>query len=150
MPVTSYMMISTEPAILGVSINLTHSTFKNIIKAKIAGFSIIDKKDVSIIESLLSVKGYMVKDKLAAAKINYFRSMHLHIPIPVEAVAYIETKLRNFYEVGNHALLLCDVISSYASDDFVDYWMFQTYKPLLYAGMRNGIQTYNPSTLNSM
>jgi flavin reductase (DIM6/NTAB) family NADH-FMN oxidoreductase RutF len=143
MPAVSYMMVSNNPAIIGLCIQPTHTTYEIIKKAKKFAFTWISKEDRAIIDRLVMIHGYEEGNKLRSADIHYFLSRRMHLPIPNNSVAYIETKLIKRLEVGDHVLLLSKVITCFAIEDFENYWKFKKYKPLLYIGMQNGARFYD-------
>ncbi|MEM0116956.1 MAG: flavin reductase family protein [Conexivisphaerales archaeon] len=144
MPAISYTMVSNKPPIMGLCIKATHTTYKIIKKSKRMAFIWLDKDYYYIIDRLVSVHGYEEKDKLKKAEINYYLSNKLKLPIPENAVAYIEARLINEIKIGDHILLLSDVVSAFAIEDFDNYWKFDKYKPILYTGMQDKLQLYAP------
>jgi flavin reductase (DIM6/NTAB) family NADH-FMN oxidoreductase RutF len=142
MPVVSYSMISNKPAIVGVALSRTHSTYRTIIRSKTFALSWVNKKYVKVVEFLGNTSGRKLKNKLQAAGLSQLRSPTLKIPIPRAAQAFIECTYSKSFEVGDHNLMLGRVLAAFASDDFNEYWKFKTYEPLLYAGERNGLSVY--------
>lgn len=143
MPAVSYMMVSNNPAIIGVCLEPGHTTYKVIKKSKKIAFSWIDKKEYDIINSLVTVHGYEAKDKLHKANIKYFLSDKLKLPVPENSVAYIEGKVIRQSTIGDHILILSKVLSAYAIEDFDGYWKFNQYTPIFYTGMQNGLKLYH-------
>jgi flavin reductase (DIM6/NTAB) family NADH-FMN oxidoreductase RutF len=137
------MMVSNNPAVIGLCIQPTHTTYKIIRKSKKFALTWINKEDHDIVDRLVLIHGYEEKDKLGRAHIDYFLSEQMHLPIPNNSVAYIETKLIKQLEVGDHVLLLSKVMACFAIEDFDNYWKFEKYRPLLYTGMQNGARFYD-------
>ena len=60
-------------------------------------------------------------------------------------MASLECTLYARQTLGDHELLVGKVQDARASEDFQEYWKFQTYHPVLYAGVQEGaFRTYEP------
>ena len=66
------------------------------------------------------------------------------VPIIDEAAAVLECILAGRQRFGDHDLLVAEVKKASAIEDFAGYWSFSDYNPILYVGIRDGFDTYQP------
>jgi flavin reductase (DIM6/NTAB) family NADH-FMN oxidoreductase RutF len=98
---------------------------------------------VKEVEFLGSTSGSEHMDKLAAAGLRYRKDEESGVPLLEDAVAYLVCKVSESVSVGDHELLVADVLRAVANDDFQEYWKFAKYHPILYAGMPDHLRTYS-------
>jgi flavin reductase (DIM6/NTAB) family NADH-FMN oxidoreductase RutF len=142
MPVVAYVPISDSPPLLGVACGPQAFTFKLSVKAHAFSLSVLDRRSLKAMERLATVSGAKVEDKLAQVGLRYRPGSKTGAPIIADSVATIECSLFTKHKLGDHVLLVGRVESSYASEDFSDFWDFGKYKPILYTGWRDGMTTY--------
>jgi len=144
MPVVSIVSLSGTPPLVGVSSSPTHATHEAIVRVKSFSLSWVDASFVRSLE-VLGTTGHTSPDKLGAAGLKHTKGKSLDVPIVEGAVASLECSLYARQALGDHELLVGKVHDARASDDFQDYWKFQTYSPVLYAGTQGGaFKTYRP------
>lgn len=144
MPVVSMISLSDDPPLIGVSSSPKHSTHQAIASVRCFSLSWVDSSLVKALE-VLGTTGHGTVDKLQSAGLKHTRGRALDVPIVEGAVASIECSLYARQALGDHELLVGRVHDARASDDFQDYWKFQAYSPVLYAGIQGGtFRTYQP------
>jgi len=144
MPVVSVISLSNSPPLIGVSSSPTHSTHQAIVAAGCFSLSWVG---ASLIRSLevLGTTPHSAADKLQSAGLRHTHGKTVDVPIIEGAVASVECSLYERRSLGDHELLVGKVQDARASEDFQEYWRFQTYSPVLYSGMKEGsFRTYRP------
>ena len=144
MPVVSIISLSNSPPLIGVASSPEHSTHQAI--ASVRSFSLC-WVDASLVRSLevLGTTPRVGADKLQSAGLKHARGRVLDVPIIEGAVAAVECSLYARQALGDHELLVGKIQDARASEDFQDYWRFQSYNPVLYAGIQEGaFKTYRP------
>ena len=142
MPVVSYAYVSDVPPIVAVSCVKGGYTANLALKAGSFSLCVLDRARARSVALLGSTSGSLTKDKLADAGLKHRRGAELDVPVIVGSVAILECSLRSKEEVGDHLLLFGEVESATATAAFAGFWDFSKYKPLLYAGWREGLTTY--------
>lgn len=144
MPVVSIMSLSNQPPLIGVASSPSHSTHQAIRKAKAFSACWVDASMVGAVEFLGST-GHESQDKLGAAGLKHHQGEALDVPVVEEAMAVMECSLTSTQAVGDHELLVGRIEAVRAVEDFQEYWRFEGYRPLLYAGVQQGsLKRYNP------
>jgi flavin reductase (DIM6/NTAB) family NADH-FMN oxidoreductase RutF len=144
MPVVSIISLSNNPPLIGFSSSAEHSTHQAIINLRCFSVSWVDASLVKALE-VLGTTPYSTGDKLHSAGLKHERGKTLNVPIIEGSVAALECSLYARQKLGDHELLVGKVQEARAVDDFQDYWRFQTYHPVLYAGIQGGsFKTYQP------
>jgi flavin reductase (DIM6/NTAB) family NADH-FMN oxidoreductase RutF len=144
MPVVSIVSLSNDPPLIGVSSSPKHATHEAVVKARCFSLSWVDASLVRSLE-VLGTTSHTAVDKLHAAGLEHIRGRTLDVPIVEGAVASLECTLYARQALGDHELLVGKVQDARASEDFQEYWRFQTYSPVLYAGIQEGsFRTYQP------
>jgi flavin reductase (DIM6/NTAB) family NADH-FMN oxidoreductase RutF len=144
MPVVSIISLSNNPPLVGVASSPQHSTHQAI--ASVKSFSLC-WVDASLVRSLevLGTTPRVGPDKLQSAGLKHARGKVLDVPIVEGAVAAVECSLYARQALGDHELLVGKVQDARASEDFQEYWRFQSYNPVLYTGIQEGaFKTYRP------
>lgn len=142
MPVVSYASASDKPPAVVVSCNPGGFTCKLAQKAGSFSLSILDRGSIGAFARLASVSGMKVKDKLADAGLRHKQGKALNVPVIDRALATLECQLTGTRTIGDHIMLIGEVRAAYAASAFNDFWDYSQYKPLLYAGWRDGMTTY--------
>lgn len=144
MPVVSVISLSNSPPLIGVSSSPQHSTHQAIVKVRCFSLSWVDASLVRSLE-VLGTTPHGGEDKLQSAGLKHARGRTLDVPIVEGAVASLECALYARQALGDHELLVGSVQDARASEDFQEYWRFQEYDPVLYAGIQEGsFRTYKP------
>jgi flavin reductase (DIM6/NTAB) family NADH-FMN oxidoreductase RutF len=144
MPVVSIMSISNSPAMVGVSSSPNHSTHEAILRVRSFSLCWLDASLVRSVE-MLGTTPNIAGDKLHSAGLKHSKGKTLDVPIIEGSVAALECSLYLRQTLGDHELLVGKVQDARAAEDFQEYWRFQSYNPLLYAGIQNGsFRTYQP------
>lgn len=144
MPVVSLMSLSNDPALIGVSSSPEHSTHEAITKVRSFSLCWVDSSLVRSLE-VLGTTPHNAPDKLQSAGLKHSRGKTLDVPVVEGSVAALECSLYARQVLGDHELLVGKVQDARAIEDFQDYWRFQTYSPVLYAGIQQGyFRTYEP------
>ena len=144
MPVVSIVSLSNNPPNIGVASSPQHSTHQAIVKVKCFSLSWVDASLVRALE-VLGTTPHSAVDKLQSAGLKHARGRTLDVPMVEGAVASLECALYARQTLGDHELLVGKVQDARASEDFQEYWRFQEYNPVLYAGIREGsFTTYHP------
>jgi len=144
MPVVSIISLSNSPPLIGVASSPQHSTHQAIVSMRCFSLSWVDASMVRALE-VLGTTPHDAVDKLHSAGLKHARGRTLNVPVVEGAVASVECTLYARQALGDHELLVGKVQDARASDDFQEYWRFQKYDPVLYAGIREGaFKTYQP------
>ncbi len=144
MPVVSYAALSEKPPLFGVSCAKDSFTLRTSIAAGAFSISLLGDKYVGALSSLASRKGRDGADKLDGAGLKHSKGAKLGAPIILGAKAVLECKLIRTLKMGDHFLLVGRIESAMASNDFRDYWRFRSYRPMLYAGWKRGMELFRP------
>lgn len=143
MPVVSIISLSNDPPLIGVASSPKHSTHQAIVSMRCFSLCWVDASQVRALE-VLGTTPHSAVDKLQTAGLKHTRGKVFDVPIIDGAVASLECSLYGRQSLGDHELLVGKVQDARASEDFQDYWRFQTYNPVLYAGMKEGsFRTYH-------
>ena len=142
MPVVSMISLSNNPPLIGISSSPKHATHEAIASVRRFALSWVDASLVRSLE-VLGTTPHSPFDKLQSAGLKHTRGQSLDMPIVEGAVASLECSLYARQTLGDHELLVGKVHNAMASDDFQEYWRFQSYSPVLYAGIQDGsFRTY--------
>ncbi len=142
MPVIAYAPLSEKPPLFGVSCGSGSFTLKVALASKAFALSLLDAKHVRSVEILASHRGKKGSDKLAEAGLKHRRGKAVNAPVISASIAALECSLYHTEKLGDHVLMVGKVEAAYASSDFDGYWRFRHYRPMLYAGWRDGMSTY--------
>ena len=144
MPVVSIISLSNDPPLIGVASSPQHSTHQAIVSVRCFSLSWVDASMARSLE-VLGTTPHSAVDKLQSAGLKHARGRTLDVPVVEGAVASLECTLYARQALGDHELLVGRVHDARASDDFQDYWRFEKYDPVLYAGIQGGsFKTYRP------
>jgi flavin reductase (DIM6/NTAB) family NADH-FMN oxidoreductase RutF len=144
MPVVSMISLSNNPPLVGVASSPQHSTHQAIVSVRCFSLSWVDASMARALEAL-GTRPHTSVDKLHAAGLKHQRGRTLDVPLVEGAVATLECMLYARQSLGDHELLVGRVQDARASEDFQEYWRFQKYHPVLYAGIQGGaFATYQP------
>jgi flavin reductase (DIM6/NTAB) family NADH-FMN oxidoreductase RutF len=146
MPVVSYASVSGSPPMVAVACNPRGFTCKLTLKAKAFSLSVLDEVYGPAVSKLATTSGAKVKDKLAAADLTHRAGKVLDVPVIEGAEGTLECELSSSSKVGDHVLLMGTVRAAYTSRAFTDSWDFSRYRPILYAGWKDGLTTFSQET----
>lgn len=134
---SSCMPISLKPPIIGVAVMTTHRTHRVIKSARSFAVCWISIESLEKLKKLGEKTPSGIKDKLSYAGFDAEKGRRLSsLPIPRDAVAWVECTLLWSKDIGDHELFAGKVEAAYAIDDFGEYWNYRNYKPVLYIGGR--------------
>lgn len=134
MPTNSCMPLSFDPPLVGISVAPGHHTHDLIKESRLFALNWVDKKYSKKVGELGKHTGKTTRDKLGDSGFTTISGKAASVPILAEAVAVAECRVRERYITGDHNLLIAETLIAYASEDFADYWKFDIYEPILYAG----------------
>jgi flavin reductase (DIM6/NTAB) family NADH-FMN oxidoreductase RutF len=144
MPAVSVVSLSDDPPLVGVSSSPSHATHQAVLRVGRFSLSWVDASQVKALE-VLGTTGHGVPDKLRAAGLGHSRGRKLGVPVVDGASASLECSLDARQPLGDHELLIGRVHEARATEDFRGYWRFESYRPVLYAGIQGGsFRTYRP------
>jgi flavin reductase (DIM6/NTAB) family NADH-FMN oxidoreductase RutF len=144
MPVVSIMSVSGNPPLVAVASSPSHMTHQAIVNVRTFSLCWLDSSQLKAIE-ILGTTPHSAVDKLHSAGLRHSRGRRLDVPIIEGAVASLECSLYVRQALGDHEMLVGKVQAAAASDDFQEYWRFESYTPVLYAGIQGGaFRTYKP------
>ncbi|MDA4123361.1 MAG: flavin reductase family protein [Thaumarchaeota archaeon] len=135
MPVVSLVSLSNSPPLVGFSSSASHSTYKTILEAGRFSVSWMDRRFEDEITRLGTSSGSKTPDKLRSVGLHHRPGKVLGVPLIEEAAASLECRFSLSQRLGDHNLVVGEVKSAQAVDDFEEYWTFQHYSPLLYSGL---------------
>jgi flavin reductase ActVB len=142
MPAVSITSLSGSPPLLGVSIAPNHATHSAIVRTRRFSVSWFDKRYSLALEKLGTTSALEVDDKLASVGLHHTPDGRSSVPVIEEADAHLECVLVARRRTGDHDLLISRVDRARVSEDFGEYWRFESYKPILYAGLQKGMKLY--------
>ena len=142
MPVVSYASVSDSPPMVAVSCLKGGFTCRLALKARSFSLCILDRTHAGAVAKLGSTSGSAVKDKLAVAGLKHRKGSVLGVPVIVGSVASLECELRSRRGIGDHVLLISEVMAARAAGSFIQYWDFAKYAPILYVGWKDGLATF--------
>jgi flavin reductase (DIM6/NTAB) family NADH-FMN oxidoreductase RutF len=134
MPVISYCSLSFEPALFGVAINPKSFTYELVRKANCFAFNIMNDDMARAVAASGDVSAKGRRDKLSIAEISLEKARKIKGKIVKGASAVIECTVLKIVKTGDHDFFVAKCETSYASEDFRDYWKYKKYSPALYAG----------------
>jgi flavin reductase (DIM6/NTAB) family NADH-FMN oxidoreductase RutF len=111
------MQVSFDPLLLCISINPEHYSWQILQQGKICSVNVLQKSQLHYAEHFGSSG---LKDKMAGFS---WQRAQTGAPILSEALSYFDCRLRNFYDAGDHKLVVCEVL---------DAALLNAGKPLLY------------------
>jgi flavin reductase (DIM6/NTAB) family NADH-FMN oxidoreductase RutF len=143
MPVTSYVSLSDIPALIGVACNPRAFTYLLITKCRLFSLCLLDLREKDAIAYLATHSGRESNNKLADAGLGHTKGARLDVPVIENAVASLECALLARKKFGDHVLIVGKVEEARAAADFLEYWRFKSYKPILYSGWPGRMATYS-------
>lgn len=138
MPAIWCMPLSFKPSLVGVAVANEHETCRMIAGAQAFGANWLNFSYAEGIGELGETSAKECRNKLSAVGFTTIKGSKTSQPLIQEASAVLECRLRETYRTGTHELLVGEVVTASANEDFDDYWDFFKYNPLLYAGTVNG------------
>ena len=124
--------VSYNPPITAVAISPERFTYRVIMESGYYAINIMDYKYVYNVALAGSMSGYNVKDKFSRVGLTPKNGIKIPVKVVKEAIAVIECRVRDNMEIGDHNLILGDVIHAYVSRGFTIHWDMKQYKPILY------------------
>jgi flavin reductase (DIM6/NTAB) family NADH-FMN oxidoreductase RutF len=137
MPAIWCMPLSFDPPLVGVAVGREHQTYKIIKGAQAFGVNWLDFSYAEQVGELGETSAKEHENKLSAVGLRTIRGPRTSQPLIQEASAYLECRICEKHRIGTHELLVGEVVTACANDNFNDYWNFSKYNPLLYAGTAN-------------
>ena len=139
MMASSCMPISLNPPVVAVAIMTSHRTHRIVKNSGAYAVCWLPYEKLEQATFLGEVRSIgEVVDKLKAAGLEHDRGRTLDVPIPRDAVAWLECKVTWSKITGDHELFAADVKAAYAIEDFKEYWEFRRYHPIVYVGKARG------------
>jgi flavin reductase (DIM6/NTAB) family NADH-FMN oxidoreductase RutF len=138
MPAIWCMPLSFNPPLVGVAVAPEHETYRMITGAQAFGLNWLNFSYAGQVGELGETSGKEYGNKLPTVGLTTVRGSRTSQPLIQEASAVLECRLREKHRTGTHELLVGEVVTTLADDNFDDYWDFSKYNPLLYAGTMNG------------
>lgn len=142
MPVASYLSISSRPPLVGVACAQGRFTMRLATSSGVFSLCLMDRSMVGSMSYLASHSGRGIADKITAAGLKHSPGRKVSAPVVSGSVAVLECSVHSHRRLGDHYLLVGRVEAAYVSSDFLGYWRFRDYKPILYTGWRKGLRTY--------
>ena len=134
MPAIWCMPLSFTPSLVGVAVAPEHETYKMIVGTQAFGMNWLNFSYAEQVGQLGEISGKEQPDKLSAVGLTTVKGKRTSQPLIKEASAALECRLLKTHRTGTHELLVAEVLTASATEDFDDYWHFSKYNPLLYAG----------------
>jgi flavin reductase (DIM6/NTAB) family NADH-FMN oxidoreductase RutF len=140
--------INVNPPLIGVSNRLTRFSY-GLIKAQ--GEFVVNVTPYEIAQQALFCgrnSGSLV-DKFTITGLTALPARHVRPPIIQECMAYLECRLQKEFEVGDHNLLIGEVLAAYAHEGILNndsVYNFDHAHPLLHLG-RNCFTTPQPQII---
>ncbi|MFQ5950692.1 MAG: flavin reductase family protein [Candidatus Geothermarchaeales archaeon] len=134
MAAVSYVPLSFDPPLVGVSIQPGHRTHRLVSASGYFAINWVDRAHADKIEAMGSPTERRVKDKIKACDFTHHPGQEAPVPVVDQAVAALECRVRERHRTGDHDLFVGEVLAAYTISDFEEYWRFEGYSPALYAG----------------
>ena len=134
MPAIWCMPLSFKPPLVGVAIAPEHETFKMIVQAEAFAVNFVSVHYAEQVGVLGESSSREIRNKLASAGFTVTEGKLTGQPLIQEAEAALECRLYARHRVGTHELVVGEVAAAMAGDNFGEYWNFDLYTPILYAG----------------
>ncbi len=138
MPAIWCMPLSFNPPLVGVAIAPDHETYRMITGARAFGMNWLNFSYAAQVGELGETSAKGVRNKLTAVGFTTIKGRKTSQPLIQEASAVLECRLSEKHRTGTHELVVGEVVTALANDNFDDYWDFSKYNPLLYAGTVDG------------
>ncbi len=142
MPVVSILSVSSSPPRVAFSSSTSHRTYEAIVRSKSFSAVWLDTKFIKSVENLGTSSSGTAPDKLGSAGLTHHGGRVLDVPVIDGASAVLECSVSEVRTLGDHDLVVGEVMVAYAEEDFADYWAFKGYSPILYSGMVDGFRVY--------
>ena len=135
MPAAWNTPLSMDPPLVGIVISPERFTYKLIVESKEYTINIFPYEYVDKVSLIGDVSARYMKDKLTKLGFTVDNARSIGAPLLKEAIAVVECKLKDLVEVGDHDLLVGEVIDAYVKREFITETLnFERYKPILYLG----------------
>ncbi|MBM3897386.1 MAG: flavin reductase family protein [Thaumarchaeota archaeon] len=138
MPVISYCSLSFEPPLFGVAINPKSFTYRLVKRSGCLAFNIVNDDMSRAVAASGDISAKDRRDKLLLAGISLVKARKIKGKVVKDASAVIECAVLKAIKTGDHDFFIGKCETSYANDDFRDYWEYKKYSPALYAGSHKG------------
>lgn len=138
MPAIWCMPLSFNPPLVGVAVAPEHETYRIITGAQAFVMNWLNFSYAAQVGELGETSAKAQPNKLSMVGFTMTKGRKTSQPLIQEASAIMECRLSEKHRTGTHELMVGEVVSASANDEFDDYWDFSRYNPLLYAGTVNG------------
>ncbi len=125
------MPISRSPPLVGVSIAPTRFTYELLSKSKEFAINVLDYEHVDVVNYLGTVSGRNVPDKLRKCGVRIGNAKRISAPIIEDSAAILECKVFREFELGDHVLVVGEVIEAYAKEPLRDVPDVKKYREVL-------------------
>lgn len=142
MPVVSYLSASDSPPLVGVACRPDGFTCGLALKAKAFSLSVLGREHAGEMSALATSSGAKAEDKLSEAGLPHSTGRVLKVPVLDDALATLECKLSSSIKSGDHKILVGRVVAARSTGAFADFWDYRRYRPMLYAGWKEGLTLY--------
>jgi flavin reductase (DIM6/NTAB) family NADH-FMN oxidoreductase RutF len=132
------MPLSFQPPLVGVAIAPEHGTYKILVQAQAFGVNFLDFRHAKTVAELGETSSSGLMDKLSKVGFKHSKGSSAGQPLIEEAEAALECRVHEQRRTGSHELVIGEVIAAEAASSFGDYWDFERYDPILYAGSEEG------------
>ncbi|MDM7275416.1 MAG: flavin reductase family protein [Thermoprotei archaeon] len=129
-----WTQLSSDPPLIGVAIAPERYTYKLILRSRVYSINFLDAAHLDKTPYLGDASERFYPSKLAKSGLTISKGGVLGAPIIAEASAALETRLSNVVETGDHDMIVGEVASIYAIENFEGVWRLEKYKPLMYLG----------------
>lgn len=129
-----WTQLSSSPPLIGVAIAPERYTYKLVLKSTVYSINFLDAAHLDKTPYLGDASERFYPGKLAKAGLSILRGEVLGAPIIGEASATLEMRLSKVVETGDHDMIIGEVVSIYAIDDFNGVWKLNKYRPIMYLG----------------
>ncbi|MEM1873481.1 MAG: flavin reductase family protein [Acidilobaceae archaeon] len=134
MVATWWASVSYNPPRLAVSIAPERLTYRLIAESGRFGVSAVSVEYFDRLLFLGDFSGRFLRDKVERSGFTIVRGSALGVPMIGEAYASAELKVWRIIDVGDHDLVIGDVVAVYGLSSFKGVWRIEDFKPILYLG----------------
>jgi flavin reductase (DIM6/NTAB) family NADH-FMN oxidoreductase RutF len=113
MPASWVTPVSRSPLVVAIAIARSRHTYSLILRYREFALCVLGAEHAKSIHILGSVSGRDVRDKIAYAGLSKARAKRVSCPIIAESLAVAECSLIRDAEVGDHNLVLGEVLVAY-------------------------------------
>ncbi|OYT62462.1 MAG: hypothetical protein B6U69_01670 [Thermofilum sp. ex4484_15] len=126
--------VSAMPPLLAVAVSPRRYTYELIVDQKEFAVNVPTLDMLGVVDYCGSVSGREV-DKVTELGLITSEAREVNVPLIGGCVSYLECRLRDRFEVGDHVLMIGEVVRAYVKDEFFkEVYDITKFKPVIHLG----------------